>query len=231
MNAYKILLAEDDENLGSILTDYLQLKGFQVTHCENGKEAYERFIENRYDLCIFDVMMPLKDGFTLVQEIRTINPKIPVIFLTAKSQKEDTLQGLKIGADDYLTKPFLMEELLLRIQAIMRRTSYTSSATSPLTIGHFKLHPERRILENTQNGTSTKLTHKEAELLRFLAEHKNEIVERQTLLQAIWKNDSYFNGRSMDVYMAKIRKYLSQDPQVEILNVHSIGFKLIDNKN
>jgi DNA-binding response OmpR family regulator len=228
MSVYKILLAEDDENLGSILSDYLQLKGYHVTHCENGEIAYQRFTENSYDICIFDVMMPLKDGFTLVQEIRKINKKVPIIFLTAKSQKEDTLQGLKIGADDYLTKPFVMEELLLRINAIMRRTGATTpqANNSLIKVGIFTLDTERRILQN--NEKTTRLTHKESELLRLLAENKNEVVERQALLQAIWKDDSYFNGRSMDVYMAKIRKYLSEDPQIEILNIHSVGFKLID---
>jgi DNA-binding response OmpR family regulator len=223
---WKILLAEDDENLGLLLNTYLRSKGFDVELTRNGKRAFEKFTGGAYDLCIFDVMMPQMDGFTLAKEIREIDKHIPIIFLTAKSMKEDKLTGFAAGADDYLTKPFSMEELLARINAVMRRVeAATPHEQEKLFIGKIGYEPELRILQLEEGAK--KLTTKENQLLHLLVKNQNDILDRQATLRAIWGDDNYFNGRSMDVYIAKLRKLLREDPNLEIMNVHGKGFKLI----
>jgi len=222
------LLAEDDENLGTLLSTFLSSKGFQTKWVKNGEEAisYYRSFTNTIDFIILDVMMPEKDGFSVAKEIRLTDKKTPILFLTAKSMKDDKLKGFELGADDYLTKPFAMEELIVRIQAIIRRVGDASSAkTEKLSIGTLAFDPHKSILYSS-NGEK-KLTTKENALLTLLARNVNEVLDRQATLRAVWGDDNYFNGRSMDVYIAKLRKLLSEDPAIEIMNIHGIGFKLI----
>jgi two-component system, OmpR family, response regulator len=221
-----ILLAEDDTNLGELLSNFLKTKGYSVDLTRNGKLAFAQFNTKQYDFCIFDVMMPEMDGFTLAKEIRELDKKIPILFLTAKAMKEDKLEGFAIGADDYLTKPFSMEELVARITAISRRTEITEDGVEErYKIGTIDYEPTYRIL-HLQEGEK-KLTTKENQLLHLLIKNKNDILDRQATLRAIWGDDNYFNGRSMDVYIAKIRKLLKEDPRIEIMNVHGKGFKLV----
>ena len=221
-----ILLAEDDVNLGHLLQTFLKSKGFDVTLAQNGKIAFDKFNSDTYQFCIFDVMMPEMDGFTLAKEIREIDRKVPILFLTAKSMKEDKLEGFSIGADDYLTKPFAMEELLARITAITRRTETTDSEVDQhYLIGTIKYEPDIRLLH--LKDEVKKLTTKENQLLKLLVKNKNEILDRQATLRAVWGDDNYFNGRSMDVYIAKLRKALKEDESIEIMNVHGKGFKLV----
>jgi len=225
-NSISILLAEDDLNLGQLLHTFLRSKGFEVSLAQNGKIAFEKFNKNTYDFCIFDIMMPEMDGFTLAKEIREIDKKIPILFLSAKSMKEDKLAGFEIGADDYLTKPFQMEELLARINAIMRRVEIKSpEEKAELQIGSIKYEPEFRMLHLKEE--TKKLTTKENQLLQMLVKNQNEILDRHATLRAIWGDDNYFNGRSMDVYIAKLRKVLREDENIEIMNVHGKGFKLV----
>lgn len=223
----KILLAEDDLNLGQLLHTFLKSKGFAVSLAQNGKIAFEKFNKNSYDFCVFDVMMPEMDGFTLAKEIREIDKQIPILFLTAKSMKDDKLEGFSVGADDYLTKPFAMEELVARINAILRRTDSASSTEEDenIFIGTIKYEPEFRLL-HLQDEVK-KLTTKENQLLQLLVKNKNDILDRNATLRAIWGDDNYFNGRSMDVYIAKLRKALKSDGNVEIMNIHGKGFKLV----
>jgi DNA-binding response OmpR family regulator len=227
MNNIKILLAEDDENLGSLLREYLIAKKYDTDLFPNGADAYRSFIKKHYDLCVLDIMMPIKDGFTLAKEIRMTNTEIPVIFLTAKSQKEDVLEGFKVGCDDYISKPFSMEELLYRIEAILRRTGIHSKFNTQknFKIGEYLFDTEKQILKLGNNVQ--KLTTKETDLLKLLCLNKNSILERNFALKTIWIDDNYFNARSMDVYIAKLRKYLKDDPSVEIINIHGKGFKLL----
>jgi two-component system, OmpR family, response regulator len=227
----KILLAEDDPNLGLLLEEYLHAKGYAVTLAVNGKEGFDLFCKHSYDLCLLDVMMPLKDGFTLAKEIRVSNKQIPIIFLTAKSMKEDTIEGFNAGGDDYITKPFSMEELLARIQAIMRRSMKTmvlESTQTDFAIGKYKFNTETQLLKITSTE-NVKLTTKEAQLLRLLAINQNDVLDRSFALKTIWHDDNYFNSRSMDVYITKLRKYLKHDAKVEIVNIHGKGFKLLVN--
>jgi DNA-binding response OmpR family regulator len=223
----RILLAEDDENLGLLLKEYLHAKNYETDLLPDGEKAFKSFQRNFYDLCILDVMMPLKDGFSLAKDIRSINKDIPIIFLTAKSMKDDILQGFKLGGDDYITKPFSMEELLFRIEAILRRTKADSklSPQNMYTLGKYTFDFQKQTLASPDD--THKLTTKESELLKMLCDNKNEILERNYALKSIWTDDSYFNARSMDVYITKLRKYLKDEPSVEILNVHGKGFKLI----
>lgn len=225
--ATSILLAEDDVNLGQLLQTFLKNKGFDVSLAQNGKIAFEKFNQAKYDFCIFDVMMPEMDGFTLAGEIREIDKHVPILFLTAKSMKEDKLQGFTLGADDYLTKPFAMEELLARLNAILRRTEGNSEneQAGELKVGKLKYEPEFRLI-HLKEGVK-KLTTKENQLLQLLVKNQNEILDRNATLRAIWGDDNYFNGRSMDVYIAKLRKTLKEDPNIEIMNVHGKGFKLV----
>jgi DNA-binding response OmpR family regulator len=222
----KILLVEDDSNLGSITSQYLMAKGFNCHWEENGELGYQSFVKNEYDLVILDVMMPVKDGFSTAKDIRGIDKNIPIIFLTAKSMKEDTLKGFEIGGDDYLTKPFNMDELVARINAILKRVSTDSNSYfDDLEIGKLTFNPKMQIL--SMGDFSVTLTTKESDLLTLLYRNKNNILDRNHALKAIWGDDNYFNGRSMDVYIAKLRKYLKQDDQIQIINVHGRGFKLL----
>jgi DNA-binding response OmpR family regulator len=227
MATKRILLAEDDENLGNLLQAYLNTKGFLTTLAKTGNAALRHFHEasTAFDFIILDVMMPEKDGFSVAKEIRLTDKQVPLLFLTAKSMKEDKLRGFELGADDYLTKPFAMEELLARINAIYRRTSASEQGHEQLMIGTLPYEPSKSSL--ILKDGAKKLTTKENALLLMLAKNKNEVLDRQATLRAIWGDDNYFNGRSMDVYIAKLRKLLSEDPSIEILNIHGIGFKLI----
>lgn len=222
----KILLCEDDENLGMLLREFLFAKGYTADLCSDGEKGYKSFLKAKYDLCVLDVMMPKKDGFTLAMEIRNINTEIPIIFLTAKDLKEDILQGFKIGADDYITKPFSMEELVSRINAILRRVKGKKEKEITMyKLGKFTFDTQKQTL--VIDGVSKKLTTKESELLSLLCSHMNEILERNYALKHIWIDDNYFNARSMDVYITKLRKLLKDDPQIEIINIHGKGYKLI----
>lgn len=225
----KILLVEDDTNLGNLLQDSLELKNYEVTLKRNGEDGWNEYKAGKFDMCILDVMMPKKDGFTLAKEIRRTNAQIPVIFLTAKVLKEDTIEGLKIGADDYLTKPFSMEELTLRMDNIFKRVPKAEvSEQNEFKIGKYTFDNSSRTL--TIGESQLKLTTKESELLKMLALHIDKLLERDVALNTVWGTDSYFAGRSMDVYIAKLRKYLKEDASVEILNVHGTGFKLLVKK-
>lgn len=225
----KILLVEDDPNFGTVLKDYLAMNDYNVTHAKNGMEGFEKFKKDDYDLCILDVMMPYKDGFTLAKEIREKNEEVPIIFLTAKAMKEDVLKGYKVGADDYLNKPFDSEVLLMKIKAIIQRKTTDSIADSKqfeFQVGNFFLNSKLRFLSYNKD-TPVKLSPKENELLRLLALHKNDLMPRELALTKIWRDDNYFTSRSMDVYIAKLRKYLGNDDDVEIINIHGEGFRLV----
>jgi DNA-binding response OmpR family regulator len=225
-NKVKVLLAEDDENLGSLLREYLQAKSYETHWVTDGDKAFKSFEKNKYDICILDIMMPVKDGFTLAKEIRTLNREMPIIFLTAKSMKEDVFEGFSIGADDYITKPFSMEELLYRMQAILRRTKGDGSKKQEIfNIGKYRFDTNKHLLMLDNN--ELKLTTKESELLRLLCNNANQVLERNFALRTIWIDDNYFNARSMDVYITKLRKYLKEDPSIEIMNIHGTGYKLI----
>ncbi len=231
MEPYRILLAEDDTNLGQILNEYLTLKGFKTTLCRDGEVGANTFKPGKFDLCILDLMMPKKDGFQLAHEIKEIEPGIPIIFLTAKSMKEDVVKGFKIGADDYITKPFSMEVLLMRIKAVLNRTHKSPSEKElpdELVIGTLRYqHASNTLI--VPDG-EIKLTTKENELLKLLLENLNQTVTRTVALKKIWKDDSYFNARSMDVYIAKLRKHLKSIESLKLLTVHGEGFKIINLK-
>jgi DNA-binding response OmpR family regulator len=224
----RVLLVEDDPNLGNLLLEYLQAKEYDTTLATNGKEGLTQFKNNVFDVCIFDVMMPVMDGYTLAREVRKLDAETPIVFLTAKSMKEDTIEGFNAGGDDYLTKPFSMEELLLRLKAILRRTknqTLTNSDQNNFEVGDYKFDFNLQKLE--VGGKAQKLTTREAELLKLLCINVNDVLDRTFALKSIWHDDNYFNGRSMDVYIAKLRKYLREDPNLEIVNVHGKGFKLL----
>lgn len=226
----KVLLAEDDKNLGTVLKSYLDVKGYETTLCVNGQEAINAFEKGYFAFCIVDVMMPVKDGFTLVKEIREKDKTIPILFLTAKSMQEDKLQGFSLGADDYLTKPFSMEELLVRMQAILRRARERRGGeigNNIFKIGDYFFDFNRQMLKF--KGNDQKLTSKESALLRLLSLNLNQVLDRSYALKEIWNDDSYFNARSMDVYITKLRKFLKNDKNVQLINVHGIGFKLVTN--
>ena len=223
-----ILLVEDDPNLGMVLSEYLQLKGgFGVCLCKDGEEGKREFHRQHFDLCVFDIMLPKKDGFSLAKELRSINSDIPIIFATARSMMEDKTEGFNIGGDDYITKPFRIEELLLRINALLKRrnTSLANSGQKIFDIGKYLFNYESQSIELDDHAR--KISSKEAELLRLLCLRKNELLTRQEALLSIWNNDSYFNGRSMDVFLSKLRKYLKDDHDIAIMNVHGKGYKLI----
>lgn len=227
MNKFRILLAEDDNNLGILLQTYLNAKNYETILFNNGIMALKAFPTGLFGLCILDIMMPEMDGLTLAKEIRLINPDIPIILLTAKNQKEDIIDGFKSGADDYITKPFSMEELLYRIEAILRRTSSPAvkRKDESYTLGGYSFDPLNQML--VFRDQTIKLTTKESELLELLCRHGNEVLERNYALKTIWIDDNYFNARSMDVYITRLRKYLKKDPSIKILNVHGRGYKLI----
>ena len=220
------MLCEDDENLGMLLREYLQAKGYDTELCTDGEMGYKTFMKEKFDLCVLDVMMPKKDGFSLAKDIRQSNQEVPIIFLTAKTLKEDILEGFKIGADDYLTKPFSMEELTFRIEAVLRRVKGKKNRDRTFfKIGSFTFDSQKQIL--ARGDQQTKLTTKESELLSLLCVHANEILQRDFALKTIWIDDNYFNARSMDVYITKLRKHLKGDENVEIINIHGKGYKLI----
>jgi DNA-binding response OmpR family regulator len=222
----KILLCEDDENLGMLLREYLNAKGFETTLCADGEAGYKAFVDNKFDLCVFDVMMPRKDGFTLAKEVKQVNKDVPIIFLTARNMKEDVYLGFELGADDYLTKPFSMEELTYRIEAVMRRSmKLKNKERVSYPLGSFVFDIQKQTL--TREGNTIKLTTKECDLLALLCVNIGEILQRDYALKTIWVDDNYFNARSMDVYITKLRKHLKDDPSVEIINVHGKGYKLI----
>lgn len=226
----QILLVEDDPNLGTLLQEYLEAKGFETKLANDGKKGFDAFCKQEFDLLLLDVMMPVKDGITLAKEIRVTDKNVPIIFLTAKSMKEDTIEGFNAGADDYITKPFSMDELMARVSAVLRRSNKQrvhSSEEVAFEIGSYRFNSETQMLMH--NGQEQKLTTKENQLMRLLCVHKNDILDRNFALKTIWGDDNYFNGRSMDVYIAKLRKYLKDDPKVEIVNVHGKGFKLLVN--
>lgn len=226
----RILLVEDDPSLGTLLEEYLNAKGFETKLADDGVKGYDVFCRNTFDLLLLDVMMPHKDGITLAKEIRQTDKNIPIIFLTAKSMKEDTIEGFNAGGDDYMTKPFSMEELLVRINAVLRRSNKLRAQDTnevSFSIGKYTFNSEKQMLQ--VNGGEQKLTTKESQLLRLLCVHKNDVLDRNFALKTIWHDDNYFNGRSMDVYIAKLRKYLKDDPKVEIINIHGKGFKLLVN--
>ena len=227
----KILLAEDDANLGNLLCDYLKAKGYHTVLAANGEEAFNLFAKGTYNLCLLDVMMPIKDGFTVAKEIRKINEKIPIIFLTAKSMKEDALAGFEAGADDYITKPFSMEELLARISAVLRRSlgDNKEQEKTSFEVGKYSFNYQKRAL--SINEESIRLTSKENDLLRLLCLNEGKVLERTYALKAIWEDDNYFNARSMDVYIATLRKHLKKDDTIEIMNVHGRGFRFMIHKS
>jgi DNA-binding response OmpR family regulator len=227
---FKILLVEDDPNLSLVLEDYLEMMGYKVVSSENGEEGLIAFKKEHFDLCIFDVMMPKKDGFTLTEDIRKMNKDVPVIFLTAKSFKEDRIKGFQVGCDDYITKPFSTEELNYRIKAILRRTTSSKSQKSSdneviFKFGIFTFDSVNMIL--TSPGKELHLTRKESELLKVLCQNRNQLLTRENALKSVWGDDDYFIGRSMDVFITKLRKYLKDDPSVMIANVHGTGFKFV----
>lgn len=227
-NEVSILLAEDDSNLSTVLVDYLDMLGYKVTLCSNGQEALVAFKKKHFDLCLLDVMMPKKDGFSLAEDIRKENVEVPIIFLTAKSLKDDRVKGFTVGCDDYITKPFSTEELSLRIKAILRRCMIrernNSGASGSYEIGKFTFDPVNMLLISKEG--EKRLTRKESALLKLLIEHRNQIMPRETALKKIWGGNDYFIGRSMDVFIAKLRKYLKSDSNITIVNVHGTGFKL-----
>ena len=224
MRTSRILLVEDDINLGSLLREYLNAKGYDCSLEGDGERGYRAFKKDHFDLCILDIMLPIKDGYTLAREIRVLNPDIPIFFLTAKSMKKDIIDGFEAGADDYLTKPFSMEELLMRIEAVLRR-SRRENQDEVFVLGKYSFDSNKQTL--TAQETVVNLTTKESELLKLLCQHPNQILERNFALKAIWKDDNYFNARSMDVYITKIRKHLADEPGIEIINIHGKGYKLI----
>lgn len=223
----KILLCEDDANLGMVLKNYLELNDFEVTLERDGRLGLAAFQREHVDLCLLDVMMPHMDGFTLAEEIRDVNPDVPLFFISAKTMKEDIIQGYKLGADDYITKPFDSEVLLLKIRAILKRNDdFNKEADNKeFDLGSYHFHPKLRQL--VHNGQTQTLSPKENELLKMLAEHLNDLLPREAALKKIWGSDTYFNGRSMDVYIAKLRKYLRNDSNIEIVNIHGNGFRLV----
>jgi DNA-binding response OmpR family regulator len=223
-----ILLVEDDQNLGFVIQDTLKRKGYQVHLCRDGKEGLKKFNEQAYDLCVLDVMLPQKDGFSLAEDIRMVNAQVPIVFLTAKSQTEDRIAGFKAGGDDYLTKPFSHEELILRIEAILRRTLGKEDDRRDrerFEIGSYTFDHRNLVLSHPTE--ERKLTRKEADVLRLLCQHQEQVLPRELVLNMVWGDDTYFLGRSLDVFISRLRKYLKLDPQVSIVNVHGVGFKLV----
>ena len=225
-NKLHILLCEDEESLGMLVREYLQAKGYDAELHLDGEAGYKAFVKGEYDMCLLDVMMPKMDGFTLARELRMINSEVPIMFLTAKNLKDDILEGFKLGADDYLTKPFSMDELVYRMEAILRRVKARNKQMAVrYQLGRFVFDTQRQLL--TIGDKSTKLTTKESELLTMLCTHMNDVLERDLALKTIWIDDNYFNARSMDVYITKLRKHLKDDPNVEINNVHGKGYRLV----
>ena len=226
----QILLCEDDTNLGMVLKNYLELNDYNVTLERDGKLGLAAFQREKFDLCLLDVMMPNMDGFTLAEEIRDVNPDVPLFFLSAKTMKDDIIQGYKLGADDYITKPFDSEVLLHKIKAILKRNEelHREEVNAEFDLGRYHFNP--RLRELTIDGKTQTLSPKENELLKMLSEYKNDLLSREIALKKIWGSDTYFNGRSMDVYIAKLRKYLKEDAKLEIVNIHGNGFRLVESE-
>ena len=224
---YKILLCEDDTNLGMVLKNYLELNDYDIILERDGRLGLAAFQREKFDICLLDVMMPNMDGFTLAEEIRDIDPDVPLFFLSAKTMKEDIIQGYKLGADDYITKPFDSEVLLLKIKAILKRSEEENRISDNIEFDLASYHFNPKLRELKKADTVQTLSPKENELLKMLAEHKNDLLPRERALKKIWGSDTYFNGRSMDVYIAKLRKYLREDPTIEIVNIHGNGFRLV----
>lgn len=226
-NKTKILLCEDDTNLGMVLKNYLELNDYDVTLERDGRLGLAAFQREKYDICLLDIMMPNMDGFKVAEEIRDINPDVPLFFLSAKTMKEDIIQGYKLGADDYITKPFDSEVLLHKIKAIIKRNEeiHKDEANAEYDLGKYHFNPKLRQL--SADGKTSVLSPKESELLKMLADYKNDLLPREVALKKIWGSDTYFNGRSMDVYIAKLRKYLKDDEKLEIVNIHGNGFRLV----
>jgi two-component system, OmpR family, response regulator len=224
---YKVLLCEDDANLGMVLKNYLELSDYDVILERDGRLGLAAFQREKVDICLLDVMMPHVDGFTLAEEVRDVDPDIPLFFLSAKTMKEDIIQGYKLGADDYITKPFDSEVLLLKIKAILKRNEEENKINDHIEFNLGKYHFNPRLRELIFDGSTQTLSPKENELLKMLAENKNDLLPRERALKKIWGSDTYFNGRSMDVYIAKLRKYLKEDTDIEIVNIHGNGFRLV----
>ena len=223
----KILLCEDDTNLGMVLKNYLELNDYDVVLERDGRLGLAAFQREKFDICLLDVMMPNVDGFALAEEIRDVDPDIPLFFLSAKTMKEDVVQGYRLGADDYITKPFDSEVLLLKIKAILKRNEEENRISDNIEFDLGSYHFNPKLRELSHNGQTHTLSPKENELLKMLAEHKNDLLPRERALKKIWGSDTYFNGRSMDVYIAKLRKYLKDDANIEIVNIHGNGFRLV----
>ncbi|MDQ3191961.1 MAG: response regulator transcription factor [Bacteroidota bacterium] len=222
----KILLVEDDLNLGFVIKDSLEQRGYKVSLHTNGQSAFQAVFTDEFDICLFDVMLPKKDGFTLAEEIRNEGNNVPIIFLTAKAMEEDRIKGFKVGADDYITKPFSMEEFVLRLEAVLKRCNVIEPKQKEIEfqIGKFIFNHDNLTLKS--DTLTQSLTTKEAGILRLLCQHKNEVVKREIALKVIWGTDDYFLGRSMDVFITKLRKYLKEDSSIKITNVHGVGFIL-----
>jgi two-component system, OmpR family, response regulator VicR len=228
MNA-KILYVEDDLNLGFVTKDNLELHGYEICHCLDGAEALQRFGQQHFDLCVIDVMLPGLDGFALAQQIRARHHEVPIIFLTSKAQKEDRIRGLKLGADDYITKPFSIEELALRIEVFLRRSKISPAAPETTSLGVFVLGSYRLDYPNLNlmgPGSPQSLTQREADLLRLFCQNLGKVLRREEILLAIWGDDDYFNGRSLDVFISRLRKYLRDVPSINLENIHGVGFRL-----
>jgi len=223
----KILYVEDDETLAFVTKDNLQENGYHIDHYDNGKDGLQAFDKNYYDLCVLDVMLPEMDGFELATEIRKYNAEIPILFLTAKSLKEDRIHGLQLGADDYITKPFSIEELILKIEVFLKRKTISKSSMDVMKVGHFTF--DHLNLKLDLDGRAENLTQKEADLLKLLIDHKGNTLRREQILKKLWGENDYFLGRSMDVFISRLRKYLKADPGIKIENVHGVGFRLVEN--
>lgn len=220
-----LLYVEDDESLSFVTRDNLELKGYRITHCADGRQAMDLIRKEKFDLCILDVMLPEVDGFTIAKEIRKSNTEVPIIFLTAKSLKEDKIHGLRLGADDYLTKPFSIEELILKVEVFLRRSKFVPAPASQIYhLGMFEFHYKNLTLRAAEEERS--LTQKEADLLRYFIENSNEVLKRNTILKSLWGDDDYFLGRSLDVFISRLRKYLKADDSLAIENIHGVGFRL-----
>ncbi len=224
---YRVLLCEDDTNLGMVLKNYLELNDYEVVLERDGRLGFAAFQREKFDICLLDVMMPNVDGFTLAEDIRDIDPDVPLFFLSAKTMKEDIINGYKLGADDYITKPFDSDVLLMKIMAILKRNEEEVRISENIVFDLGSYHFNPKLRELIIDGRTQILSPKENDLLKMLAEHKNDLLPREKALKRIWGSDTYFNGRSMDVYIAKLRKYLKEDTKIEIVNIHGNGFRLV----
>lgn len=224
----KLLYVEDDQNLAFVTKDHLEMEGYEIVHCENGLEAFETFKEQKFDLCIVDVMLPILDGFTLAKKIRRMNEAVPILFLTAKSLEEDKIEGLQLGGDDYLTKPFSVEELKLKIEIFLKRSSIAPKPEEPheYSVGTYHFNYKNLLLEG--HGEKRTLTQREADVLKELVMEKGNVVKKSDILTRLWGDDDYFVGRSLDVFISRLRKYLKEDPNIKIENLHGVGFRLSD---